>query len=529
MAQWEAGEEPSLAILSFDDTATPPHDTYYVGGKRRVSCSEGSDHNSDWIQIFKRPKYVDASSLSTPPACAIAQASIPVESVPAVAREVAFFVRPYQSSPASHSEYQTPDRQDLVSYDPRPNPEIEPDPRFDYTVEHDGLPNAPSLAGALIEGASAMERTASGLSISSGMTHNSSPTRGQEDPDLLGDLEAAQVVREHLASFVRRSRTNSRHERVLRTLINPKNRVTDFPIDEAALESIFSAANAIFFASRLSNRVTWDWSHESAPQYQNSVIGTTALRRCKELSGYEALIVLSKPILMSKNFSRRLLISTFLHELIHSYLFISCGFKAKEAGGHTEGFHQIAAMIDCWAGPEHLRLREMEADLESYREEQEAQDGYACDQGAGSQNLYERPQVELPLSVSLSESEGRFSRSKRHPEDSYIPILRDQPHRLLQPGSQVSLRRRLNEDHRPKKLAHRHGHHAHRETDFRCYRRDESWESWIDDRWDASRPTRARTTTVPILVPVSVPATMPIKASLETEEAFDGTCVGYNM
>lgn len=526
MALWEAAGEPSPAILPFDDTATPSYDTYYVGGKRRVSCGEGSDHNSDWIQIYKRPKYADIANLSTPPACALAQAPTPVESVPAPAREVAFFVRPYQSSPAPISEYQSPERQDLVFYDPDPGPEIESEPIFDYTVENHGLSNAPSLAGPVIGGACAMERTASGLSISSGITHTSSSTREQEDLGLLGDLEAAQVVREHLASFVRRSRTNSRHERILRTLINPKNRVADFPIDEAALESIFSAANAIFFASRLSNRVTWDWSHESAPQYQNSVIGTTALRRCKELSGYEALIVLSRPILMSKNFSRRLLISTFLHELIHSYLFISCGFKAKEAGGHTEGFHQIAAMIDCWAGPEHLRLREMEADLESYREEQEAQDGCACPQGEGSQSPYERAQLELPF--SLSESEGRFPRSNRHLEDRHIPILRDQPHRLLQSRSQASLRRRLNDDHRPQKLVHHNYHYNHRDTDPRLYGRDESWEGWIDDKWDGKRPAHTRTTTVPILVPVSVPATMRIRASLETEGAVDDVYVGYN-
>ncbi|CAI4219355.1 unnamed protein product [Parascedosporium putredinis] len=59
-----------------------------------------------------------------------------------------------------------------------------------------------------------------------------------------------------------------------------------------------------------------------------------------------------------------------LHEIIHSYLFIVCGLKARREGGHTEGFRQIATMIDKWAGPEHLRLQEMEADLGSYLTDQ---------------------------------------------------------------------------------------------------------------------------------------------------------------
>ncbi|KAL2113729.1 hypothetical protein VUR80DRAFT_2698 [Thermomyces stellatus] len=527
MALWDAGGEPSPAILPLDDDTVRPHDPYYAGGKRRVSCSEGTDHNSEWIQIHKRPKYAGVASLSTPPACFVAQAPTRAESIPAHAREVAFFVRPYQSSPAPASGYQDADRQDQGYHDPEPGPEIESEPVFDYAVERNGLSKARSLASAVVGGACAMERTASGLSISSGITHTSSSTREQEDLGLLGDLEAAQVVREHLANFVRRSRRNSRHERILRTLINPKNRVAEFPIDDAALESIFSAANAIFFASRLSNRVTWDWSHESASQYQDSVIGTTALRRCKELNGYETLIVLSRPILMSDNFSRRLLISTFLHELIHSYLFISCGFKARESGGHTEGFHQIAAMIDCWAGPEHLRLQEMEADLESYRAEQEPQqERDICPHSEGHHQPYERPHLEIPY--PLLESESRFSKSSRHFEDSHIPILRDQPHRLPQSRSQTSLRRRLHDDHQPQKHFHHHHHHTLSDTRFRHYRQEETWEGWIDDRWFGGQPNHTRAT-VPILVPVSVPETMPIRGSLGSGGAAEtGVYVGYN-
>jgi hypothetical protein len=85
-----------------------------------------------------------------------------------------------------------------------------------------------------------------------------------------------------------------------------------------------------------------------------------------ELGGYETLIVLSSPILKDTKYNRRLLISTFLHEMIHSFLFITCGLKAREDGGHTPGFHKIAQIIDNWVGKEYLRLSDMEADLEHF-------------------------------------------------------------------------------------------------------------------------------------------------------------------
>lgn len=82
--------------------------------------------------------------------------------------------------------------------------------------------------------------------------------------------------------------------------------------------------------------------------------------------------MLSSAILKDKKWSRRLLISTFLHELIHSYMFICCGFGAREEGGHTKGFREIARLIDDWAGGEEgarLYLGRVEADLELFREE----------------------------------------------------------------------------------------------------------------------------------------------------------------
>lgn len=204
-----------------------------------------------------------------------------------------------------------------------------------------------------------MERTASGHSI------RSEPTEGSARTELLEDEEAEQRVRDHMANFRRRF-PDSKHERILRSIINPRSNA-EYPLDNNSLESIFSAANEMFFNGRLSQRVMWDWSHESSAQYDSQVIGTTALRRASN-RGFETLIVLSSPILRDAKYSRRLLISTFLHELIHSYLFICCGFRARYCGGHTPAFHAIADMIDEWAGPESaLHLGKVEADLERFR------------------------------------------------------------------------------------------------------------------------------------------------------------------
>lgn len=220
-----------------------------------------------------------------------------------------------------------------------------------------------------------MERTQSGISISSDTTQQSlTPSTEDHDINLLSDLAAASLVTDHvdtgLGSGRRRHhyRPDSRHARILKTLINPRSRATDFPLDNDALRSIFLAANELFFDDRLTGRVTWDWSHPASAQYQAHIVGTTAVRRSRKSGGYETLIVLSSPILRDTKYNRRLLISTFLHEMIHSYLFIVCGLKARHQGGHTEGFRLIANKIDSWVGRGHLRLGEMDADLEHFRE-----------------------------------------------------------------------------------------------------------------------------------------------------------------
>lgn len=211
-----------------------------------------------------------------------------------------------------------------------------------------------------------MERTNSGRTILT-------------EPDSFSNAECSDFSPEEdkaAAARVRRYMNNPRrvvrrHESILRSLIHPKDhRGADFALDEIALESIFSAADEIFFQGRLTRRVQWEWSSGEQNYYNSRIIGTTALREAQPplVGGYETLIVLSSPLLRDTKFNRRLLISTFLHELIHSYLFICCGFKARHCGGHTDGFKEIAAAIDEWAGRGTLRLCDMEADLAHFEE-----------------------------------------------------------------------------------------------------------------------------------------------------------------
>ncbi|KAM7200455.1 hypothetical protein V8F33_003901 [Rhypophila sp. PSN 637] len=247
-------------------------------------------------------------------------------------------------------------------------PHHHPHPRPHHQLRH-----SRSQCSSPEPGSHSMERTASGHSI------RSDPTEGCARTELLADEEAAQRVRDHMATFRRRN-PDSKHERILRSIINPRPN-TDYALDKEALESIFSAANEIFFNGRLSQRVMWDWSHESSGKYDKEIIGTTALRRASN-RGFETLIVLSSPILHDAKYSRRLLISTFLHELIHSYMFICCGFRARHCGGHTPGFQTIAELIDAWVGPESgLYLGCMEADLERFRVVQQDDQQHDDDEG----------------------------------------------------------------------------------------------------------------------------------------------------
>ncbi|KAI3328381.1 hypothetical protein F4824DRAFT_412885 [Ustulina deusta] len=172
---------------------------------------------------------------------------------------------------------------------------------------------------------------------------------------------AAGLVETDMADYRRRRRL-SQHERILKSLISPKALSAEFEIDDEALQGIFYAANEIFFRGSLKGRVTWTW--EDLP---TDLIGTTAWRDAPDGHGYETLIFLSRKILKNKKYNRRLLISTFIHELIHSYLFVSCGYHPDDCGGHTSGFKRIANLINNWVGEENLlQLHKMEAELSDF-------------------------------------------------------------------------------------------------------------------------------------------------------------------
>ncbi|KAJ2984966.1 hypothetical protein NUW58_g5789 [Xylaria curta] len=173
--------------------------------------------------------------------------------------------------------------------------------------------------------------------------------------------EAARLVEGDMADYRRRRRL-SQHERILKSLISPKSLGAEFEIDDEALQGIFYAANEIFFRGALKGRVTWTW--EDLP---TNLIGTTAWREAPDGRGYETLIFLSRQILKNKKYNRRLLISTFIHELIHSYLFVFCGYHPDDCGGHTSGFKRIASLINNWVGQENLlQLHKMEAELSDF-------------------------------------------------------------------------------------------------------------------------------------------------------------------
>jgi len=187
-----------------------------------------------------------------------------------------------------------------------------------------------------------MERTPSGNSILSDTRFEPQPNHTLSSRD----LEAAGFVLHHME---RQRHWN--HEDILKGLIKRAGPIDD--LDDKA--------------GTLYGRVQWEWS--SQDRYHNELIGTTALRRCSDRDGYETLIVLSAPILKNPKYDRRLLLSAFLHELIHCYLFIKCGFEARVQGGHTDGFHKIAKAIHDWVEewhPGYLELCNMKANLNRF-------------------------------------------------------------------------------------------------------------------------------------------------------------------
>ncbi|KAI0151569.1 hypothetical protein GGR57DRAFT_176225 [Xylariaceae sp. FL1272] len=175
---------------------------------------------------------------------------------------------------------------------------------------------------------------------------------------------AANEVTSYMNDSRRRKRL-SQHERILKGLINPKSKSggsAEFEIDDEALQNIFHTANELFFRGALKGRVVWVWK-----ELQSNLIGTTAWREAPDGIGVQTLIVLSAQVLRNKKYNRRLLIATFIHELIHCYLFVSCGYQPDNCGGHTSGFKRIAALINAWVGEDNLlQLHKMEAELADF-------------------------------------------------------------------------------------------------------------------------------------------------------------------
>ncbi|KAH7156221.1 hypothetical protein EDB81DRAFT_381090 [Dactylonectria macrodidyma] len=489
--------------------ATVGREPYYMGSKRRVSHSDGGDGGD--TSDYKRTKFA-ASELGTD-GCR----SAPSRGDYAYGNDIRYenprigalppcgpglddcFNHPSEEDPYHHDYHDYHDYDHKIGAAPPPlihpdsmhernittffvirecSPTPEPAPRSPLSFGPGSGPglgpgpgpsvdNGPVLSppgpGAPLPGACNMERTQSGLSISSDTTQNSLASLGRDDddPSLLSDLEAARLVRDHVAGLTRRRRCpDSQHGRILKVLIspkpNPRGSPLDWPLDNDALRSIFLAANELFFASKLTGRVAWDWSHPASAQYEAHIVGTTALRRSRE-GEFETLIVLSSPILKDTKYNRRLLISTFLHEMIHSFLFVTCGLKAGKDGGHTEGFRQIANTIDAWVGRGYLRLGEMEADLEQFREHEAHTHEHERENGAVDEERRSR---------GNSPWRRPDGRDERHRDDYYPAEPRPrQPHQQHQPQHQpqhqYQQHRHQQQLQQPQQHYHQHQHQHH--------------------------------------------------------------------
>lgn len=145
-----------------------------------------------------------------------------------------------------------------------------------------------------------------------------------------------------------------------------------------SLDAILIAADTVFFCRRLNGHVTWRWSCESDHGFSTEFVGTTTPLYSED--SVRAEIVLSKPLLQSGEYSSNLLLSAFLHELVHCYLFICCGAKAEENGGHTPAFQSIVSLIQSWLSNPRLQLCSMRADLDNFLPDAEDQEhGTFCE------------------------------------------------------------------------------------------------------------------------------------------------------
>ena len=169
------------------------------------------------------------------------------------------------------------------------------------------------------------------------------------------------------ASLVEHCFKKRRETRFGRTLRKRLNHELDLGLSSIiqSLDAILGAADIVFFSGKLQNRVAWRWSSDSDQGFVNEFVGTTTPIYSEEF-GTKAEIVLSRPLLQSGQYSSNLLLSAFLHELVHCYLFIYCGARAEEDGGHTPGFQRIVSLIQSWLGNPKLRLCSMRADLDNF-------------------------------------------------------------------------------------------------------------------------------------------------------------------
>ena len=136
-----------------------------------------------------------------------------------------------------------------------------------------------------------------------------------------------------------------------------------YPFCEDQIRDVMNLADILFFEEKLRSKVQWRW----ADMADRRAIGTTGLREV-EPGEFMTQITLSRPVLQSDEYDQRLVLSTILHEAIHSYLFIWRGYVATLNGGHSEGFKEIAQLIDDWVGDQQfLQLHKMEAVLENFR------------------------------------------------------------------------------------------------------------------------------------------------------------------
>ncbi|PQE20260.1 hypothetical protein CJF30_00001558 [Rutstroemia sp. NJR-2017a BBW] len=240
----------------------------------------------------------------------------------------------------------------------------------------------------------AMERTRSGDSIIS-----------DEDianlPQPLPNPSIDTILDAEAASLVLRRHWPPNYQELSNELLYL---LLDAPTTDDNIYSIISLTSDLFFDSSLRHRVAWSWSSPAQPRYETELLGTTALRPA-EFGGFETLIVLSEPILRNPRYDRRLLLSTLLHELVHCYLFVKCGFDAKRMGGHTDGFHAIVEVLGDWVaregrvGREWLRLCGMRGNLEIFRAREWERDGEGLDRelqaGRARGRRYEQERILL--------------------------------------------------------------------------------------------------------------------------------------